>query len=423
MRPSRLFREARFLALAAAIVAAAAGGSSGGAASTTFHQCAPTDATNVRQFCLDVNVNPTQSSPSTATDDRFVRLTVTLTNNDQRTLTHPKVKLTLTDCTSTTTPCPAASTVSPSTASVIALSGSGTCTPTTGATLTCTFASIPAGPNGFVVETFDVRTSTTPSVQRTDAVVDALVDEGGSDSSSSPLQDDVRVPAVIPYESDPNIDGTLALAGKSFTLKTASNTGRLSFTVPGAAEAAPAAFDVFTPAQSSDYCFGSLACFDNTLHSTVVSTNGFLLWTWSVFAPFPSGVSDKSILVVHTYEPLSVSASAATDTFSSGTSYVGVDGVVFSSSLGATVQAGVKYFVVGATATSFKISATKSGKAIDVQSDGTLPASRIRVVGDTKDERTGCSGSPTLPNMSATAVGKTQIDLVFCDSENGYVQG
>jgi hypothetical protein len=418
----RLRRASFILVVAAAIAAAGLGGSQRVGAATTATGCAA-PGTNVRQFCVDVTLTPLAPSVSTE-EGRYVQVSVALRSLENQTLNHTKVVLALTDF------CGAAqcTTTAPFSSATVDPASDARCG--TGSTpVTCTFGTIAA--RGSATATLYVRTSSTAHVTLTHVNAEAFVDEGTNDNQNSPVQDSVNADTDLVYEADPVLVSTLAVAGKSFHLKIVSpKASELDFFVPAGTSAFTSQFDLIENAAST-YCFDAEACFERTLHADLAAPDGtfgsgnFLTWSWTVFAPFPAGVSDKSINVVHTYDARPVTADAATNRFTADRSYVNVDGVQFSGSLPGGVSADTKYFVINANGNTFQIALSRTGKPVDLTSaaTGTTLGSRIRIVGDDRMERTGCTNPSSLPNMSAVATSKTTIDIVACDAENGWMQG
>ena len=116
-----------------------------------------------------------------------------------------------------------------------------------------------------------------------------------------------------------------------------------------------------------------------------------------------------------------------TNTFASLKTFVDIDGVRLSSTgnLPAPLKAGTDYFVVNETATSFQVAKNENGNPIDLTNAGTgaITAERIRIIGDTDDERAdSCAETLTkVPSIFGAPVSGGILECVS-DTENGYMK-
>jgi hypothetical protein len=106
---------------------------------------------------------------------------------------------------------------------------------------------------------------------------------------------------------------------------------------------------------------------------------------------------------------------------------VNIDGVRLASTgnVPAPLKAGTDYFVVNPTATSFQVAKTNGGNAIDLTNagTGTITAERIRVIGDTADERaTTCAETLTKVPSIFGELNSAGILECVSDTENGFMK-
>jgi hypothetical protein len=185
-------------------------------------------------------------------------------------------------------------------------------------------------------------------------------------------------------------------------------------------------------ANDTGRCFAGVPCLPQTSQSTVGGGGSLfgaanpIQWIRQILNP-PGSVKFDDIEAIHRYDEIPVTANAATNTFSTPKTFVNIDGVQFRSTgnVPAPLKAGVDYFVVNATATSFQVAKTNGGNAIDLTSagTGTITAERIRVIGDTADERaTSCAETLTkVPSIFGTPISGGIRECVS-DTENGFMK-
>ena len=229
-----------------------------------------------------------------------------------------------------------------------------------------------------------------------------------------------------------NSGGTLAPDGVAQHFSVPTSLSSLEFESPGTL-----AFSAFITdiANDPNRCFTGVTCLKQTSEATVGAGAPLfgpanpIQWIRQIVNP-PGSVKDYNINAIHGYDPVPVTVDTATDTFAAPKSFVSIDGVRFTTTgtLPAPLQAGVDYFVVSGTPTSFKVSLTKDGAPINITTAGTgaTSAGRIRIIGDALDgsERaTSCAETLTkVPSIFATKVNNSLIRECVSDNENGYMK-
>jgi hypothetical protein len=182
-------------------------------------------------------------------------------------------------------------------------------------------------------------------------------------------------------------------------------------------------------------CFPGIGCTGLQLTTDLAgaasgtfSNNNPIVWQATVNA------TNTNVVAVHYYDPVSITGSPTTKSFTTdGTRFAACDGVNFSSSPGGDVQAGTDYFVIKATTsggkTTFQVAATATGKPLSFTGSGPFSGSCIRVIGDPKDQKTEITGPCTdgppatpaqLPALCAVKQGSGVLVYVL-DNANGGI--
>jgi hypothetical protein len=305
-------------------------------------------------------------------------------------------------------------------------SSSSKCTATAGGGARCDIGRLTAGQSLSV--TFAYTTSHTSGVEGTRMDATVSVDEHvrDSDQPRDPNQEVRSTSNVTQYES--RADFGLTFVPRAPTaVQVETSASSISFTSKGLESFFAEIQDY---AKDPSHCFRGVTCLPQSTRGDLTATGddfGAILWTRRI-SGVPKGISASSIQSVHFADPVPVAAHPATNSFSASKSFAASDGVRFMTdgSLPGGLSAGVDYFVVGATETTFQVSTKRRGKPVDLTSagSGTLLAESIRVIGDDPGERwTSCTTSPpTLPAIVATQVTKTVIDTCVWTSENGWMK-
>jgi hypothetical protein len=398
---------------------------SGIASDATSDPCPP--GAKDRQFCVTVSdTDGVSRSPDPASGDpaNYMRYVVTMKNHGGPTLTNARLATQLFDLSSSGSVATTATLVS-----LTSTPTTGACTETAPGVSACDIGSLASGAT--FTATFVYTTSTSPAVTGTEMTATATTSERSHDQQPrDPVQESRTVINTTVYENRDDAAATFVPGGTSRALRLVTTESSLGFTTPG---------DVGFVATVEDFandplhCFADLPCLSQTTRSdvaggaTLFSSANPIAWKRRIVDP-PSGVHAGTINAIHFYDPIAVGVNLETDTFTSARSFVGIDGVRFSSTgaLPAPLVEGLDYFVLGATATTFQVSATQNGKALNIASagSGAILAERVRVIGDTKKERAkSCSSRPaTIPAISAIQLSKTVIETCVWDEENGWMK-
>jgi hypothetical protein len=382
-----------------------------------------------KRFCVTVSdTDGVSRSPVDPAKPFYMEYTVTIRSTERsRSLTHPTLKATLVDLfandvTAPTTAKWVSTTTDPAT----------TCTPLApDGTITCNLAKLT--PGAVWVGRILLTTVTDANALATRLTARVSVDERESDSLDprDPNQE-VRQVANSTVYADANSAGTIVPGGIDRHFSLATSLSSLEFETNGSLS-----FSAFITDLATDpgRCFTGVTCLDQTSQATV-GTGGSLFdalnpiqWIRQI-VDAPNSVKPDNIKAIHRYDGVAVTANATTNTFTTPKSFVNIDGVRLSSSgnLPAPLQAGIDYFVVNKTATSFQVAKTKGGNPIDLTNPGTgtMTAERIRVIGDDANDAeraTSCAETLTkVPSIFGVQLSPTVILECVSDTENGYMK-
>jgi hypothetical protein len=231
--------------------------------------------------------------------------------------------------------------------------------------------------------------------------------------------------AVMSFGTDPNASATMALPAKSSLLNAGLDASSVGFAVPKGTSPFIAKF---AADPSTTACFGGITCSGLLLTTDLsaapngtFSVGNQILWTAVINS------TSTNVDAIHYYDPVTVTASPTTKTFTSTTSFASCDGVNFATAP-TGLQANQDYFVVKATATSFQVSTSANGKPLSFTDSGQFKASCIRVIGDNPGEKLkGCTidkapAAPAAPpGICAAKVDNSTVKVYLWDSANGGV--
>jgi hypothetical protein len=375
-----------------------------------------------RMFCLSVDTfqNITASDAARTDGKRFTYADWQISNPSANTftLTHPTIIVTLTDYCGADVVCPKAQQTSAFVlpASPNACSGGGQ-------SITCTYANLAPGGQAPLTTAY-FKTADSPATG-TLITVTGIVKERSNDANGCQTGDpncDTFTKTLfnsyepLPYEAD-----TYALNGLPFHL--ASDAGNYAFDFTSHS-AAPflAHFEALDPSQTSDWCFGTVPCFDRTLF--VDTKENVAYGTHVLFYARLSNlpVSANNLNFVHFYDPIDFTVSSSRFSPNTGLDFSRMDGV----QIGTT-----KYYVVGyqPTSNSFQLSTSAGGPPSSFPDSTALAGSPIRIIGDQNDERTmntGCtftfSNAIPIPSICDKKVKGTSgtYDAYVWDQGNGH---
>lgn len=428
---TKLRRSSFSTALRVVICLAAAcvflGGAGTGAADDVTNPTPCPSPDKAKRFCVTVSDEDFVSRSPVGGDPFYMEYAVTVKSTERsRSLTHPSLKATVVDLIAGGTTATSATLVSST------LDPGAQCSPfQADGTISCV---LPKLTPGFVwVGRFLMTTSTNAAATATRLTARVSVDEREREQTdpSDPNQE-VREAANPTVYSAANAGGTIVPGGIDQHFSVPTSLSSLEFESDGSL-----AFSAFINDIANDpgRCFPGVTCLKQTSEATVGAGAPLfgalnpIQWIRQIVnAPGP--VKFDNILAIHGYDPVAATVDAATDTFTAPKSFVSIDGVRFSTTgtLPAPLQAGVDYFVVSGTPTSFKVSSTAGGAPIDITTagTGTTSAGRIRIIGDdpTGAERaTSCAETLTkVPSISATKVSNSVILECVSDVENGYMK-
>ena len=186
----------------------------------------------------------------------------------------------------------------------------------------------------------------------------------------------------------------------------------------------------------STACFGGITCSGLRLTTDLsgappatFSVGNQILWSAIINS------TNTNVKAIHYYDAVLVSATAASKTFATTTSFASCDGVRFGTDIDPTapspLTSGTDYFVINATPTSFQVATSATGKAITITQGGSFHASCIRVIGDQKAEKatsatpvTSCADVPTpsqIPALYAQKLSSSTVLVCLWDSANGNI--
>jgi hypothetical protein len=428
---TKLRRSSFSAALRVVICLAAAcvflGGAGTGAADdvTNPNPCPSPDKS--KRFCVTVSDTDGLSRSKVNAAPLYMEYTVTVKSTERsRSLTHPSLKATVVDL------IPGGTTATSATLVSSTLDPGAQCGPLQAdGTISCV---LPKLTPGFVwVGRFLMTTSTNAAATATRLTARVSVDEREREQTdpSDPNQE-VREAANPTVYAAANAGGTIVPGGIDQHFSVPTSLSSLEFESQGTL-----AFSAFITdiANDPNRCFTGVTCLKQTSEATVGAGAPLfgpanpIQWIRQILDP-PGSVKDYNINAIHGYDPIPVTVNVATDTFTAPKSFVSIDGVRFSTTgtLPAPLQAGVDYFVVSGTPTSFKVSSTAGGAPIVITTagTGTTSAGRIRIIGDdpTGAERaSSCAETLTkVPSIFATELSKTVIQECVSDVENGYMK-
>ena len=253
----------------------------------------------------------------------------------------------------------------------------------------------PVPPSGPICSTVKLYFTAASTVSSVDFNADADVKESNQMNGAN-LDHQVVDHAPMTFDADTTdaFDATVALPNKHPLLKGSFGGHPASVTFPGGSSPF---FAQFQEGQASA-CFPGVSC---TLLQVTTDLSGAPSGTFSAGDPIiwtaDVDSTNTNVLAVHYYDPVSITGSPTTKSFTTdGTSFAACDGVNFSSSPGGDVQAGTDYFVIKATTsggkTTFQVAATATGKPLGFTGSGPFLGSCIRVIGDQKAEKlTSCT--------------------------------
>jgi hypothetical protein len=412
------------VAAALAVACVFLGGAGTGAADdvTNPNPCPSPD--KAKRFCVTVS-DTDGVSRSLGAAPFYMEYTVTVRSTEKsRSLTHPRLKATLVDEFAGGARAPTTATLFPPTTSP-----GTTCTSLSAdGVITCELAKLT--PGAVWVGRFLLTTATGADALATRLTARVSVDERESDTidPQDPNQE-VREVANSTVYAAANSGGTIVPGGINRHFSLPTNLSSLEFDSDGSLAFAAFITDI---ANDTGRCFAGVPCLPQTSQSTVgggASLFGALhpiQWIRQILNP-PGSVKFYNIEAIHRYDGVAVTANAATNTFSTPKTFVNIDGVRLTSTgnVPAPLKAGTDYFVVNETAASFQVAKTENGSPIDLTNagSGTITAERIRVIGDTDDERaTSCEETLTkVPSIFAIASGGGILECVS-DTENGFMK-
>jgi len=380
----------------------------------TLHQNSPCPPTSGRQFCVDLTTHDGLAR------NGGIEVDLQLENWGGSTLTNPKIVLSW-----AADPVGAAGPLSLQLASPAPSSCS-----TSGTGVSCSFANIPGvGANGTppvrspVVQLF-FTVAADASVTGVNFTATGTAKESCNDGcpgGAAQLEQEIAT-GLMPFGTDPNSSASVALGGNPLTLNAALNTSSVKFAVPAGTTPFLAKF---AASQGPTTCFGGITCtgllLDTDLSGSPPSTFSIgnqILWVATINS------TTTNVDAFHYYDPVGVTASAQTKTFTSTKSFAACDGVNFVTAP-AGLNANQDYFVVNATATSFQVASAANGKALSFTQSGSFSASCIRVIGDQKAEKTTSCDPLNPPSQSpaldAAKLTNSTVQVCLWDTGNGHI--
>jgi hypothetical protein len=417
------------------------GGAGTGAADTVTVPTPCPSPDKAKRFCITVSDTDGLSRSPVAGDPLFMESTVIVRSTEKsRSLTHARLRMTLVDVlagggTTGTTATLFETEISPDT----------TCGPLMpDGTITCDLVKLTPGEVwvGRFLLTTSINVDTValrPVATRLTARVSVDERERDNIDPQDPNQEVREVVNPTVYSVN-NAGGTVVPAGVDRHFSVPTSTSSLEFDSVGTLS-----FAAFITDHANDQArcfkdpagngFPGVPCLLQTSEVTVgagaplFGAGNPLQWIRQIVDP-PGGLKPEEIDAIHRYDGITVTADAASDTFTAPKSFVNIDGVRFSTTgkLPAPLQAGVDYYVVQADGMTFKVSATLGGTPINLTNagSGTTAAERIRVIGDALDgsERaTSCDETLTkVPSIFGTKISNKVIQECVSDVENGYMK-
>jgi hypothetical protein len=379
------------------------------------HQC-PGFAFSERHYCLVVT---TQSGLARS---GAIEVDLTMQNYDTGTLNKPAAGLTW----------------SPSSANLTFISSSpSSCSyPSSDGGVACTFPDIPGEGSASGGDNPPHHDATVKVFFTVNAPADLLAvtftakgtaKERSNDNGGAANVEQQTAIAPMSFGTDPNSLATVALPDRNSSLNASLDASSVGFAVPKGTSPFIAKF---AADPSTTACFGGITCsgllLTTDLSGAPISTfsaNNQILWKAVINS------NSTNVDAIHYYDPVAVTASPTTKTFTSTTSFASCDGVNFATAP-TGLQANQDYFVVKgtATATSFQVSTSATGKPLSFTDSGQFMASCIRVIGDDPSERikscTAASDPPAPkvpPGICAAKVDASKVKVYLWDSSNGGV--
>jgi hypothetical protein len=390
--------------------------------------CPPDDG---RQFCITISdtdgVSPSPD-PETGAPPTHMRYVVTVKNVGKSTLTHGLLEVALTDL-----PLGAAGVTTASLASASSSRGD-VCDGLASGGAVCDFGRLTSGQS--FKATLAYRTSHTDGVVRTRMDASVSVKERGNEQGEpgDPTPEVRTASNTTHYETRADFGSTFVPDIRT-PVRVATSLSSLSFTTPGLESFFTEIQDY---ANDPSHCFEGAPCRPQSTRGDLSTTDdlGPFLWKRPIRSvstrvsagPLSGSHPSDPIVSVHFSDPIQVAVNPSTNKFSAAKSFVGIDGVRFSTngSLPGGLRAGVDYFVVKATSSTFQVSTKKGGNPVDITSSGsgTLFAERIRIIGDQPGERwNSCTRPPpSLPAIFAQRVSASIVDTCVWTSENGWMK-
>jgi hypothetical protein len=396
---------------------------------TPSHAC-PGLGVNERHYCLVVTTYQGLSQ------NGGIEVDLTLENYDQSSLTNPTASLKWTDAGAGL--------------SFVPSGGPASClsvTPSPGnvGQINCSFPNVPGVGSGAdlssrrpcgtpvtgpICSTAKLYFNAVSTVSSVDFKADADVKESNQQSGAN-LDHQIVDHALMTFGDDSDAsDATVALPNNHPVLKGIFGGHHASVTFPGGSSPF---FAQFQEGQASA-CFPGVSC---TLLQVTTDLSGAPSGTFSAGDPIlwtaDVDSTNTNVLAVHYYDPVSITGSPTTKSFTTdGTSFAACDGVNFNSSPGGDVQADKDYFVIKATTsggkTTFQVATTATGKPLSFTVSGTVLGSCIRVIGDQKAEKlTSCTAesagpAPKVPPaLCAAKLTNSTVRVYLWDSANGGI--
>jgi hypothetical protein len=397
---------------------------------TPPHAC-PGLGVNERHYCLVV------TTYNSLDQNGGIEVDLTLENYDQSSLTNPTASLKWTDARAGL--------------SFVSSAGPASClsvTPSPGnvGQINCSFPNVPGVGSGAdlssrrpcgtpvsgpICSTAKLYFNAVSTVSSVDFNADADAKESNQQNGAN-LDHQTVDHALMTFDTDTTdgFDATVALPNNHPLLRGSFGGHAASVTFPGGSSPF---FAQFQEGQASA-CFPGVSC---TLLQVTTDLSGAPSGTFSAGDPIiwtaDVDSTNTNVLAVHYYDPVSITGSPTTKSFTTdGTRFAACDGVNFNSSPGGDVQAGTDYFVIKATTsggkTTFQVAATATGKPLSFTVSGTFLGSCIRVIGDQKAEKlTSCTAEsagpgPTVPPaLCAAKRSNSTVRVYLWDSANGGI--
>jgi hypothetical protein len=418
-----LIRLALSVSLVALVMAlgAATGGSAGvGFVTTTPYLSAdgnnigcPGFGVNERHYCLQV------TTYSNFKKSGGVELDLQLQNWDQSALTNPTTVVTWDN--------------TDANLSFVSSNGAANCTSPSAGEVDCSFPNIPglgsvsgpnATPNTSSVKLFFSAAASADSVSF--KAVGNAKESGNDNGGAANVESQTVNSAVMNFDTNTgasaNEDATVVLPSPPFNkphLLTSLANASVDFT-----SGSPAFIAQFAAASGAQ-CLLGVSCTGLDLNTDLsgaaggtFSASNQILWTADVAS------NSTNISAVHTYDPVSITATMPSTLKCDGVSFV-------TAPTGLTT--GVAYFVRNATTsggnTTFQVSTGATGKVSSFTQSGTFSGSCIRVIGgkDKSESVSPCTATspppqPAVPPaLCVVKLTSSTVRAYLWDSANGHV--